>query len=467
MTSTAPERVAIVGTGLIGTSIAMASARVGCDGLGLGRRRRPRSVAAERAGLRDARSLEDAVDGADIVVVCAPVPSIPELVARGPRGRPRPIVTDAGSIKGPSFARSSPSPAPAPRGSSAATPWAARSAPVPSTRPRRSSTASSGCSRPKGEPGRRRSRPRGVDRTDRRTSDAHVAGTTRSTGGVREPSPADRLDRADGSGSDRGGRRARHPAAGRGRIPRSHASRRRRTRRSGARSCCRTARRSPRRSTCTRAASADLRAMVVEVAGEDVEETFDDAKQARLRLAAKPQVRAGVAVLQVAGARPARRPGRAHVGARGAFREHRGPPDRPLARGWEGDRAPHRRADVGRRRAPRAGVAVVRPDPTGLRASGARPCDARRHPAGEVTRARRQVDRAPLVDPGCDGSRSQPSSRASGFPRRSLDGCVPCPRLANGVDLHSKLGLGTVRRPPRVTVPRGTTMIGERATIDT
>ena len=44
---------------------------------------------------------------------------------------------------------------------------------------------------------------------------------------------------------------------------------------------------------------ADLRAMVVEGRGRDVEETFDDAKRARLRLAAKPQVRAGVAVLQV------------------------------------------------------------------------------------------------------------------------------------------------------------------------
>ena len=44
---------------------------------------------------------------------------------------------------------------------------------------------------------------------------------------------------------------------------------------------------------------AELRAMVVEGRGPDVEETFDDAKRARLRLAAKPQVRAGVAVLQV------------------------------------------------------------------------------------------------------------------------------------------------------------------------
>jgi prephenate dehydrogenase len=44
---------------------------------------------------------------------------------------------------------------------------------------------------------------------------------------------------------------------------------------------------------------ADQRAMVLEGRGSDVERTFDGAKQARLRLAAKPQVRAGVAVLQV------------------------------------------------------------------------------------------------------------------------------------------------------------------------
>ena len=34
MTSTDPERIAVVGTGLIGTSIAMASSRVGCDVVG-------------------------------------------------------------------------------------------------------------------------------------------------------------------------------------------------------------------------------------------------------------------------------------------------------------------------------------------------------------------------------------------------------------------------------------------------
>jgi prephenate dehydrogenase len=42
-----------------------------------------------------------------------------------------------------------------------------------------------------------------------------------------------------------------------------------------------------------------LRRMVTNGRGDEVEQTFDLAKRARLRLAAKPQVRAGVAVLQV------------------------------------------------------------------------------------------------------------------------------------------------------------------------
>ena len=99
MTSTAAERIAIVGTGLIGTSIAMASTRVGCEVAGWDLDARSLALAAERTSLRCAPSLEDAVAGADIVVVCAPVPSIPELVARALAAAPAAIVTDAGSIK--------------------------------------------------------------------------------------------------------------------------------------------------------------------------------------------------------------------------------------------------------------------------------------------------------------------------------------------------------------------------------
>jgi prephenate dehydrogenase len=42
-----------------------------------------------------------------------------------------------------------------------------------------------------------------------------------------------------------------------------------------------------------------LRDEIVEERGHDVAETFDEAKRARLRLATKPTVRAGVAVLQI------------------------------------------------------------------------------------------------------------------------------------------------------------------------
>jgi prephenate dehydrogenase len=99
MTSTAVERIAIVGTGLIGTSIAMASTRVGCHVTGWDADALALALASERASIRGAHSLQDAVEGADIVVVCAPVPSIPELVARALEAAPEAVVTDAGSIK--------------------------------------------------------------------------------------------------------------------------------------------------------------------------------------------------------------------------------------------------------------------------------------------------------------------------------------------------------------------------------
>ena len=99
MTSTAAERVAIVGTGLIGTSIAMASTRVGCLVVGWDPDDGSLALAAERGSVSRAGSLEEAASGADVVIVCAPVPAIPELVARALAAAPRAVVTDAGSIK--------------------------------------------------------------------------------------------------------------------------------------------------------------------------------------------------------------------------------------------------------------------------------------------------------------------------------------------------------------------------------
>ena len=57
--------------------------------------------------------------------------------------------------------------------------------------------------------------------------------------------------------------------------------------------------RSERRSTSTSLGCLALREAIVGERGDDVEATFDQAKAARLGLATKPQVRAGVAVLQV------------------------------------------------------------------------------------------------------------------------------------------------------------------------
>ena len=65
MTSTAAERIAIVGTGLIGTSIAMASARVGCDVSGWDLDPWRPCARAPTGGFGVAASLEDAVAGAD------------------------------------------------------------------------------------------------------------------------------------------------------------------------------------------------------------------------------------------------------------------------------------------------------------------------------------------------------------------------------------------------------------------
>jgi prephenate dehydrogenase len=94
-----PSRVAIVGTGLIGTSVALAAARAGCDVTGWD----PNPMHAERAaasgGLRVRSTLDQAVSDAELVVVCAPIAAIPGTVASVLRLAPAAVVTDAGSIK--------------------------------------------------------------------------------------------------------------------------------------------------------------------------------------------------------------------------------------------------------------------------------------------------------------------------------------------------------------------------------
>jgi len=96
---TSAERVAIVGTGLIGTSIAMAAARAGDQVRGFDTDPGVLSAAAERSGLSAASSLEEALRGATLVFACAPIPALAELVVEALRLAPDAVVTDVGSVK--------------------------------------------------------------------------------------------------------------------------------------------------------------------------------------------------------------------------------------------------------------------------------------------------------------------------------------------------------------------------------
>ena len=299
MTSTAPERVAIVGTGLIGTSIAMAAARVGSTVSGWDADADTLGLAAGRTGLRDARSLEDAVAEADIVVVCSPVPSIPELVAGALAATPTAIVTDVGSIKGPVVRDvAALAGADAARfigghpmgGSERSGPEHASASLVdgivwvltPDERAEAEAVASleTWIERIGGRPMRM-----SAARHDRLVAFVSHLPQIASTAlmGLAATEEADEPDillLAAGGFRDLTRLASSNPAlwsqillSNRDAIAEAidlYSSR-----------------------------LADLRAMVVEGRGPDVEETFDDAKRARLRLAAKPQVRAGVAVLQV------------------------------------------------------------------------------------------------------------------------------------------------------------------------
>ena len=93
------ERVAIVGTGLIGTSIAMAAARAACTVRGWDADPAVAARAAARSAMEASRSLEEAVRDADLVVVCTPIEALAAAVVGSLRAAPGSLVVDAGSIK--------------------------------------------------------------------------------------------------------------------------------------------------------------------------------------------------------------------------------------------------------------------------------------------------------------------------------------------------------------------------------
>ena len=96
-----PDRLALVGTGLIGASVGLAAKRIGlrevmgwdADGDSL-------AIASERGAVDAAAgSLEEAVEGAELVVVATPVASLQGTVRAALAAEAEPTVSDVGSTK--------------------------------------------------------------------------------------------------------------------------------------------------------------------------------------------------------------------------------------------------------------------------------------------------------------------------------------------------------------------------------
>jgi cyclohexadieny/prephenate dehydrogenase len=98
------ERVALIGLGLIGSSLSHAMRRAGLARSIVGH---ARTLKTREAGLRLGlieqayATAAEAVKGADLVILCAPVGAYAALAREmGPLLRPGAIVTDVGSVKG-------------------------------------------------------------------------------------------------------------------------------------------------------------------------------------------------------------------------------------------------------------------------------------------------------------------------------------------------------------------------------
>lgn len=103
MSGTMFERMALIGVGLIGSSISHAARRAGLVGDIVGSSSTAATRAkAEELGLvsRAYDKPEDAVKGADLVVLCTPVGVYGDIAERiAPHLRPGAILTDVGSVK--------------------------------------------------------------------------------------------------------------------------------------------------------------------------------------------------------------------------------------------------------------------------------------------------------------------------------------------------------------------------------
>jgi prephenate dehydrogenase len=93
-------KIAIVGTGLMGASVALAARKRGDDVSGWDPDDAALSAAAARGALDAANSLEQAVLGADLAIVAAPIAQLQSAVAQVlEAASPRTTVSDVGSTK--------------------------------------------------------------------------------------------------------------------------------------------------------------------------------------------------------------------------------------------------------------------------------------------------------------------------------------------------------------------------------
>ncbi|MEQ1716501.1 MAG: prephenate/arogenate dehydrogenase family protein [Hyphomicrobium sp.] len=98
------ERIAIIGIGLIGSSISHAARRanIAKDIVGASATPATRAKAQELGLVSKAyANAAEAVEGADLVILCTPVGVLGKIAAEiGPRLKPGAILTDVGSVKG-------------------------------------------------------------------------------------------------------------------------------------------------------------------------------------------------------------------------------------------------------------------------------------------------------------------------------------------------------------------------------
>ncbi|MEA2496298.1 MAG: prephenate dehydrogenase [Thermoleophilaceae bacterium] len=95
-------RIAVLGVGLIGGSIGLAAReRVGAHVVGWGPRQASLEAALDKGAIDEvAATVAEAVHDADAVFACAPVESLPDLIAQALAAAPSDcVVTDAGSTK--------------------------------------------------------------------------------------------------------------------------------------------------------------------------------------------------------------------------------------------------------------------------------------------------------------------------------------------------------------------------------